>query len=95
MKGQLGELVTRYDPGGPVVRRRVGDEWTDDRGKDLYAYVRGLKPTIIVNNRVGKGRDGMRGLNRQDDGQPGPAISAPPSRRSRRPASPASTGRAA
>src|SRR4029450_9077312 len=28
------------------------------------AYVRGLKPWIIINNRVGKGRKGMEGLNR-------------------------------
>ena len=53
-------------------------------GKDLYDYVRGLKPDIIINNRVGKGREGMRGMSSD---QTSPATSARPSRRSRRPAS--------
>jgi len=30
------------------------DTWTYDRGVDLYNYVRGLQPNIIVNNRVGR-----------------------------------------
>ena len=33
--------------------------WTHERGVDLYNYVRKLDPTIIVNNRVDKGREGM------------------------------------
>jgi len=40
------------------------DWWTNDDGKDLYAYVRSLKPEIIVNNRVGKSRKGMEGVNK-------------------------------
>ena len=39
-------------------------EWTEDQGKDLYQYVRSLKPDILINNRVGKGRNGMQGMNR-------------------------------
>jgi alpha-L-fucosidase len=35
-------------------------------GKDLYEYVRGLKPDIIVNNRVDKGRKGMQGMTKDD-----------------------------
>jgi alpha-L-fucosidase len=71
MKAQLKELVTRYDPGVLWFDGEWTGWWTEADGKDLYAYVRGLKPSILINNRVGKGRDGMRGLNTQSpDGQP-------------------------
>jgi alpha-L-fucosidase len=36
--------------------------WTHERGVHLYNYVRGLQPKIIVNNRVGKARSGMAGM---------------------------------
>ena len=41
--------------------------WTEADGKDLYNYCRSLKPSIIVNNRVGKGRQGMQGMNKGPD----------------------------
>ena len=31
---------------------------------DLYNYVRGLQPNIIINNRVGKARAGMAGMDK-------------------------------
>ncbi len=31
---------------------------------DLYNYVRSLQPNIIVNNRVGKARAGMAGMDK-------------------------------
>jgi len=53
MKGQLKELVESY---APVVLWFDGewDAWSKERGADLYAFVRSLKPDIIINNRVGK-----------------------------------------
>jgi alpha-L-fucosidase len=42
------------------------DWWTEADGQDLYRFVRGLKPDIIINNRVGKGRQGMQGMNKTD-----------------------------
>ena len=42
------------------------DWWTEADGRDLYAYLRELKPSLIINNRVGKGRKGMEGLNKDD-----------------------------
>ncbi len=64
MKRQLEELVTRYDPDVLWFDGEWIDWWTEEDGKDLYEYVRGLKPEILINNRVGKGRQGMQGLNK-------------------------------
>ena len=47
----------------PLVRRRVGEApGPTSAARDLYDYVRGLQPDIIINNRVGEGRAGMAGL---------------------------------
>jgi len=63
MKGQLKELLTRYGPLGILWFDGEWEEpWTHDRGVDLYNYVRGLQPKIIINNRVGKARAGMAGM---------------------------------
>jgi alpha-L-fucosidase len=64
MKAQLKELVDQYDPDVLWFDGEWVDWWTEEDGKDLYNYVRGLKPSIIINNRVGKGRQGMQGLNK-------------------------------
>jgi alpha-L-fucosidase len=66
MKAQLEELVTQYDPDVLWFDGEWVDWWTEPDGQDLYTYVRGLKPSIIVNNRVGKGRKGMEGLTKDD-----------------------------
>lgn len=64
MKAQLREIVTRYDPAVLWFDGEWVEWWTEEDGKDLYNYVRSLKPEIIINNRVGKGRMGMKGLNK-------------------------------
>jgi alpha-L-fucosidase len=65
MKGQLKELLTGYGPIGILwFDGEWESPWTHDRGVDLYDYVRGLQPNIIVNNRVGKGRAGMSGMDK-------------------------------
>jgi alpha-L-fucosidase len=67
MKGQLRELLTRYGPIGILwFDGEWEDAWTFERGVDLYNYVRRLQPKIIINNRVGKARAGMAGM---DQGQ--------------------------
>lgn len=64
MKGQLKELLTRYGPIGLLwFDGEWESPWTNERGIDLYNYVRSLQPAIIVNNRVGKARAGMNGMN--------------------------------
>ncbi|MCC6676449.1 MAG: alpha-L-fucosidase [Phycisphaerales bacterium] len=55
MKGQLRELLTGYGPIGVLwFDGQWEGTWSDERGRDLYAYVRSLQPDIIVNNRVGR-----------------------------------------
>jgi alpha-L-fucosidase len=56
MKGQLNELLTNYGPVGVLwFDGQWEGTWTAARGRDLYDYVRGLQPSVIVNNRVGAG----------------------------------------
>ncbi len=63
MKGQLREIVTKY---GPLQIMWFDGEWEDpwnaERGWDLYRFCRELDPKMLVNNRVGKGRQGMEGV---------------------------------
>jgi alpha-L-fucosidase len=66
MKAQLRELVTKYDPAVLWFDGEWVDWWTEEDGQALYKYVRGLKPSILINNRVGKGRKGMEGLSKTD-----------------------------
>ncbi len=66
MKAQLRELVTGYDPAVLWFDGEWQDWWTEADGKELYRYVRSLKPDIIINNRVGRGRQGMQGMNKTD-----------------------------
>jgi alpha-L-fucosidase len=67
LKGELKELLTRYGPVGILwFDGEWENSWTPERGDDLYNYVRGLQPNIIVNNRVGKERKGMAGMNQNE-----------------------------
>ena len=61
MKAHLKELVKKVDPAVLWFDGEWVEWWTEEDGKDLYNYVRSLKPDIIINNRVGKGRKGMEG----------------------------------
>ncbi|MFN0131354.1 MAG: alpha-L-fucosidase [Phycisphaerales bacterium] len=65
---QVTELLTNYGPidimwfDGEWI-----DEWSEAQGREMYNLCRRLQPGIIVNNRVGKGRDGMAGLSKTAD----------------------------
>jgi alpha-L-fucosidase len=67
LKPQLKELIEKYDPAVLWFDGEWIPEWTEDQGKDLYNYLRNLKPDLIINNRVGKGRAGMQGMNAYKD----------------------------
>ncbi len=68
MKPQLKELITKYDN---VDILWFDGEWipdyTTEMGKDIYNYLRNIKPDLIINNRVDKGRQGMTGMNVEGD----------------------------
>ncbi len=55
MKAQLRELLTNY---GKIDILWFDGQWeatwNNERGRDLYDYVRSLQPNIIINNRVGR-----------------------------------------
>ncbi len=67
MKPQLKELIEKYDPGVLWFDGEWIPEWTEPQGKELYNFVRNLKPNIIINNRVGKARKGLQGMNEYED----------------------------
>ncbi len=68
MKKQLKELIDNYGPVGVIwFDGEWENTWNHQYGKELYTYVRGLQPDIIINNRVDKGRQGMAGFSKQDD----------------------------
>ncbi|MDB4889609.1 MAG: hypothetical protein JWL61_1464 [Gemmatimonadetes bacterium] len=63
MKPQLKELLTQY-PNIDVLwfdGEWVAD-WSDEQGRALYAWLRAIKPSLIINNRVGHTRQGMSGM---------------------------------
>lgn len=61
MKNQLKELIDEYDPFVIWFDGEWEWAWTHERGQDMYAYLRNLKPDLLINNRVDKGREGMAG----------------------------------
>jgi alpha-L-fucosidase len=66
LKPQIKELLTKYgDIGVLWFDGEWIPEWTEPQGRDMYDFVLGLQPNIIVNNRVGKGRGGMKGLTKK------------------------------
>jgi alpha-L-fucosidase len=68
LKGQLKELVGNYGEIGVLwFDGEWENTWNHEYGKDLYHYVKGLQPNIIINNRVDKGRSGMAGLTQEGE----------------------------
>ncbi|MEQ8847469.1 alpha-L-fucosidase [Botrimarina sp.] len=66
MKQQLRELIESCDPDVLWFDGEWTPWWTEADGRELYSFLLDLKPTLIINNRVGKGRKGMSGMNRGD-----------------------------
>jgi alpha-L-fucosidase len=62
LKLQVAELIQKYGPLGIMWFDGEWEEpWTSARGLDLYSHCRRLQDSILVNNRVGKGRQDMEG----------------------------------
>lgn len=62
LKEQLKELITNYDPAVLWFDGEWVDWWTKEDGIELYNYLRTLKEDLIINNRIGSGRQGMQGM---------------------------------
>ena len=54
MRDQLKELITKYDPAILWFDGEWVPWWNQEKGRALEAYLRGLKPDLVINNRVGK-----------------------------------------
>jgi alpha-L-fucosidase len=68
MKAQLKELLTNYGEIGVLwFDGEWESTWNSSYGIDLYKYVRGLQPNIIINNRVGAARAGMEGFTKEGE----------------------------
>lgn len=59
MKNHLKELITKYDPYMLWFDGAWEKPWTEEMGRDMYAYLKKLKPDVITNNRLGKEMAGM------------------------------------
>jgi alpha-L-fucosidase len=68
LKGELKELVQKYGPLGILwFDGEWVKDWSREMGWNMYDYCLSLQPDIIVNNRVGNGRQGMRGLSKTNE----------------------------
>ncbi|OQP66310.1 hypothetical protein A3860_12465 [Niastella vici] len=63
MKDQLKELITKYDPYMLWFDGQWESPWTGEMGKDIYAYLKKLKPDVVINNRLGKEFGGVENKN--------------------------------
>jgi alpha-L-fucosidase len=65
LKNQVAELIQKYGPLGVMWFDGEWEApWTPELGIDLYRHCRRLQPSILVNNRVAKGRQDMEGTTR-------------------------------
>jgi alpha-L-fucosidase len=62
LKSQVTELVREYRTHILWFDGEWEDSWTHQDGMDLYAYLRGLNDSLLINNRVDKLREGMAGM---------------------------------
>jgi alpha-L-fucosidase len=73
MKQELSDLIKQTDTELLWFDGEWPDWWSEADGRDLYSYLRGIKPSLIINNRIGRGRiskdkshDDMEGLTHGD-----------------------------
>ncbi len=63
LKGQIKELIQNYGPLGILwFDGEWVKDWSYEMGWNMFEYVLSLQPDIIINNRVGKGRQGLQGF---------------------------------
>ena len=62
LKNQVRELIEKYDTNILWFDGEWEASWNHRLGMDLYRYCRELKDNLLINNRVDKGRQGMKGM---------------------------------
>lgn len=62
LHNQVKELIVNYHTRVLWFDGEWEASWTHKDGMELYAYIRGLDDKILINNRVDKGRPGMKGM---------------------------------
>ncbi len=67
IKGQTKELIEKYNTRILWFDGEWEEPWTHEMGLDLYDYLKGLDNTVIINNRVDKGRKGLEGITISDE----------------------------
>jgi alpha-L-fucosidase len=65
MKAHLHILITEYETQVLWFDGEWPKWWTNEDGQALYNWLRELNPNLIVNNRVGAGRNGMSGFSKE------------------------------
>ncbi len=66
LKNQTKEILDNYGPLGVMWFDGEWEApWTRQYGNELYDCLLELQPSLIINNRVSKGRDGMAGTTKQ------------------------------
>jgi alpha-L-fucosidase len=68
LKNQTKEIIDNYGPLGIMWFDGEWEKpWTREYGNDLYDYLKKIQPTLVINNRVSKGRQGMAGTTKESD----------------------------
>ncbi len=66
VKNQTREIIEKYGPLGICWFDGEWEApWTREYGNGLYDYLTEIQPTLVINNRVSKGRRGMSGTTMQ------------------------------
>ncbi len=66
LKNQTKELIENYGPLGVMwFDGEWENPWTRQYGNELYAFLRNAQPSLLINNRVSKGRHGMEGVTKE------------------------------
>ncbi|CAA6691712.1 MULTISPECIES: alpha-L-fucosidase [unclassified Lentimonas] len=74
MKGQLKELIERYDPAIMWFDADWVRWWQEEDGTDLYNYLRELSPKMIINNRYSKRGPTVKDFGTPENSTPGAAL---------------------
>jgi alpha-L-fucosidase len=66
LRNQTKEIVDNYGPLGIMWFDGEWEKpWTREYGNEMYNYLMKIQPTLVINNRVSKGRHGMAGTTKE------------------------------